>query len=307
MTRADDVRGEVMRGGRGATRSADVRRCRGGHPRWLRGRPGRLASPAGRDECGSSSVGAGGVRRAHGGQQPDPHRCDQRLGAVRSAELLVDVPDVRLGRRLAREEPFGDRRRPGPSARQGRRARGRRPAATAGRSGRPAWADCCRRRTAVRRPRAEPYRTTSWAGRLAHEAGRTGLHGAKIWSSPECIVSTTSPVDEPVRRTARTMSSPVPSGSWRSATTTSGARSAYAAIGVGDGPRLPRPRGRARGRRPRPARCGSARGRRRAGRWSCQGRSPRCGGPARRPALPADRVADGSDGAARAAHSEPGP
>ena len=65
--------------------------------------------------------------------------------------------------------------------------------------------------------------TTSVAGAsLPTKPDAPACMAAKIWSSPECMVSTTRPVVSLWPRMLRTMSRPVPSGSCRSATTTAG-------------------------------------------------------------------------------------
>src|SRR3954452_98409 len=73
-------------------------------------------------------------------------------------------------------------------------------------------------------------RTTSDDGAsLPTKAEAPASMAAKIWSSPECMMTTTSPMVSSFARTCRMMSRPVPSWSWRSVTITSGRLSAYTA------------------------------------------------------------------------------
>src|SRR5262245_46051492 len=71
-------------------------------------------------------------------------------------------------------------------------------------------------------------RTTSADGAsLPTNAEAPASIAAKIWSSPECMVTTTSPILSSCCRMRRMMSSPVPSSSCRSVTITSGEESSY--------------------------------------------------------------------------------
>ena len=81
--------------------------------------------------------------------------------------------------------------------------------------------------------------TTSLDGAsLPTNADAPASIAVKIWSSPECMVSITRPAVVLCCRIARMMSKPVPSGSWRSVTTTSGVCCSHADSACADAPGL---------------------------------------------------------------------
>src|SRR5687767_3789550 len=191
--------------------------------RWVG--PCRSSSTRGRSAAGGVGIDAR--------EQPDPHRGDQCLGAVGGTELLVDLCDVRLHRRLRQVELGRDLGRAVPVGQQQQDV-----VLTVGEPGRLA-AGPAHHGLGEARAQERPWRDRSVAGRLDHlgrggvlaDEGRgAGLHGREDLVVPECMVRTTSPARLSWRRTWRTTSSPVPSCSCRSVTTTCGFVSSYIAI-----------------------------------------------------------------------------
>ena len=172
--------------------------------------------------------------------RPEPHGGHERLGAVGGAELLVDVRDVGLGGRLAHVEPTGDL--------AGAEAVGQQRQHLVLARGQPRHG---RRRRTAHHGRAQAgaqegaRRHRGVLGGADH-VGRTAVladerRGARLHGREDVVVAGVHREHDDARvslisaRSARTMSSPVPSGSWRSVTTTSGRDVAEDVQPVADG------------------------------------------------------------------------
>ena len=153
-------------------------------------------------------------------------------------ELLVDPGDVRLHRRLAHVELLADR--------GGVRAVGQEQEHVVLAGGQPGRLRAhpahhgAGQAGAEERPRGHAAcraaRTTSVDGAsLPTKAEAPASIAAKIWSSPECMVTRPGRSSRRFWRTWRMMSRPVPSCSWRSVTITSGAVFGVRRDGLGDG------------------------------------------------------------------------